>query len=164
MLSNELEPDGGIAFADAVKFVKVFVDPDTDGDGTPDNVDLDDDNDGMTDVWESDNGLDPLSAADAGLDPDGDGFSNLDEYICGTDPQDATARLETGNLTIDGSGVALTFNSVTGRLYDVEYKDDLTGDTWHSLTTNMSGTGGSLSVSDQGVNACRFYRIKVKLQ
>ena len=45
----------------------------------------DDDHDGMGDGWESENGLD-VSRDDGDEDPDLDGFSNLDEYLLGTDP------------------------------------------------------------------------------
>ena len=51
--------------------------PDNDGDGIGDLVDPDDDNDGMPDAWETANGFDPLSAADAEGDADGDGMSHL---------------------------------------------------------------------------------------
>lgn len=44
----------------------------------------DDDQDGMDDVWEGTQGLDP-TRDDAAEDADGDGFSNLDEYLLGTD-------------------------------------------------------------------------------
>lgn len=56
---------------------------DTNGDGTPDSTDDDDDGDGMTDVYENDNGLNPL-VDDAGLDKDGDGLTNLEEFNLGT--------------------------------------------------------------------------------
>lgn len=59
---------------------------DTDGDGIGNNKDLDDDNDGLPDQWERDNGLDPLDPNDALLDGDGDGLSNLGEYESGNDP------------------------------------------------------------------------------
>ena len=58
---------------------------DNDGDGIPDDVDLDDDNDGMPDIWETQYGLDPLHD-DAAQDLDGDGISNLAEYQQGSDP------------------------------------------------------------------------------
>ena len=60
---------------------------DTDGDGTGNNADLDDDNDGMPDAWELTYGLNPLNPADASADNDGDGVSNLNEYLQGTDPR-----------------------------------------------------------------------------
>jgi chitinase len=58
---------------------------DTDDDGLGNNADTDDDNDGMPDDWEVQYGLDPL-ADDALEDPDGDGASNLNEYLAGTEP------------------------------------------------------------------------------
>ncbi len=65
---------------------------DTDGDGVGDNADTDDDNDGMPDTWETENGLNPLDAADASLDPDGDGLTNLQEYQGGTNPNVSDAQ------------------------------------------------------------------------
>jgi len=61
---------------------------DSDGDEIGNNADLDDDNDGMPDVWETQFGLN-LLVDDASLDLDGDGVSNLDEYILGTNPTQA---------------------------------------------------------------------------
>jgi len=58
---------------------------DNDKDGVGNNADKDDDNDGMTDVWENKYGLDPLFN-DASEDADGDGVTNLEEFIDGTDP------------------------------------------------------------------------------
>jgi len=49
---------------------------------------LDTDGDGIPNQWELDHGLDPNNPADAWLDPDQDGFSNLTEYLLGTDLQD----------------------------------------------------------------------------
>jgi hypothetical protein len=59
---------------------------DTDGDEIGNNADTDDDNDGIPDVWEIDNGLDPLDAQDASLDPDNDGLTNLQEHLENKDP------------------------------------------------------------------------------
>ncbi|MBF0371662.1 MAG: DUF1566 domain-containing protein, partial [Magnetococcales bacterium] len=61
---------------------------DVDGDGTGDNADEDDDNDGMSDIFEETYGLDPLDSSDAEIDSDGDGDSNLDEFLHQSDPTD----------------------------------------------------------------------------
>lgn len=46
---------------------------------------LDNDQDGIPNQVEVDNGLDPESAADAALDKDGDGLTNLEDYELGTE-------------------------------------------------------------------------------
>lgn len=61
---------------------------DNDGDGTGDNADLDDDNDGMPDEFEVLYGLNPFDSADANEDLDGDGSTNLEEFLSNTDPTD----------------------------------------------------------------------------
>jgi len=73
--------------------------PDTDGDTLSDGDEInlygtlpnreDSDEDEIDDAYEVDNGLNALDPSDAALDLDGDGSSNLDEYLNGTDPNDA---------------------------------------------------------------------------
>lgn len=48
--------------------------------GTPPR---DGDGDGMPDPWEAAEGLDPRDAADRNGDADGDGYTNLEEYLNG---------------------------------------------------------------------------------
>jgi hypothetical protein len=66
-------------------------DTDSDGDETPDCIDTDDDNDGMPDDWEANYpGLGPL-VDDASGDLDEDGYTNIEEYTSGTEPNDETS-------------------------------------------------------------------------
>ncbi|GAA6135374.1 hypothetical protein NBRC116188_21640 [Oceaniserpentilla sp. 4NH20-0058] len=114
---------------------------DYDGDGIPYAVDgnnsgLEDaDNDGMSDLFEIKNGLNPLDASDANLDPDNDGRTNLEESLDGTNPraktsvltQDATlvasiATFETGAakmLLVDEELAVASTNNASVKLYDL---------------------------------------------
>ncbi len=65
---------------------------DTDGDLIGDNEDTDDDDDGILDYWEDLYGLNRTDATDAETDLDGDGYTNLQEFESGTDPQDADSK------------------------------------------------------------------------
>jgi hypothetical protein len=49
---------------------------------------VDTDGDGMGDIYETENGLDPFDAADKDTDLDGDGLSNFAEFELRTDPND----------------------------------------------------------------------------
>ncbi len=73
---------------------------DTDGDGIENNIDDDDDNDGLTDTAELTIGTNPLVT-----DTDNDGFSDFDEVSAGSDPIDASSMPVTadGDLNSDGT-------------------------------------------------------------
>ncbi len=69
-----------------------------DGDAQGDACDLDDDADGIPDDYESQYSfLDPLVGTDAALDYDGDGFTNLEEFLAGTDPEDPASNPDANN-------------------------------------------------------------------
>jgi hypothetical protein len=67
---------------------------DTDGDGTPDSDDLDDDNDGIPDTWEEQFQMNQKDPKDAEMDFDNDGFSSLLEYLSDSDPFDPNSNPE----------------------------------------------------------------------
>lgn len=56
----------------------------------------DTDGDGMPDLWELEYGLDPNSPDDKDLDLDGDGLTNYQEYLAGTNPR---------SIDTDGDGI-----------------------------------------------------------
>ncbi len=49
----------------------------------------DGDEDGMPDAWEKKHGLNPADASDNSSDADSDGYTNIEEYLNGTDPRAA---------------------------------------------------------------------------
>ncbi len=71
------------------------VEADFDGDGLADTNDPDDDNDGMSDEFETTWGFNPYDDGDADLDADGDHVSNTQEAADNTDPTDAADYLDT---------------------------------------------------------------------
>ncbi len=76
-----------LAIDDTVYVVSAAALGDNDRDGTPDYLDDDDDNDGMSDEWEIEHGLDPTDAKDADEDLDGDSFTNLEEFFGKSSPR-----------------------------------------------------------------------------
>jgi hypothetical protein len=52
----------------------------------------DTDSDGMPDVWENSNGLNPNNSSDNIEDTDGDGYTNIEEYLNGTEAINVTAE------------------------------------------------------------------------
>ncbi len=91
-----------------VDYVKVYSSNaamDNDGDGIPDHLDPDDDNDLMPDDWEMAHALDRFDPSDgdpfeinSATDPDGDGNGNVHEYFNQSDPRDGDAHLCPNNL------------------------------------------------------------------
>jgi PKD repeat protein/uncharacterized membrane protein len=67
-----------------VDIIEMF--SDFDNDNLPDDIDLDDDNDGLPDIWEKKYGLTITDPSDANIDTDDDDLNNLEEYLHQTDP------------------------------------------------------------------------------
>jgi len=51
--------------------------------------------------------------------------------------------------------------TVPGKVYRVDYKDDLKETAWHILAPESTATGESLVITDPIVQSQRFYRIVV---
>ncbi len=96
------------------------------------NAAVDTDNDGIPDAWEAAHQLNALFSGDAGLDPDGDGLSNLQEFLAGTNPNDPQSKLEL-LWNVSPASLALRFQAAPGKAYRIEYCDSLDSDGWFRL-------------------------------
>jgi hypothetical protein len=104
---------------------------DTDGDGIPNGEDLDDDGDGMTDVFENTYlGLNPLDLMDAGEDPDNDGLTNLEEFNKdpGLDPNDPDTDGDGIDDGLDNVPLISSNNCTGGTAADAIFTDVVTTD------------------------------------
>ncbi len=129
------------------------------------------DQDGIPDIWEVANQLDPTSAADAQLDPDLDGLTNAGEYALGTNPTVAdmgpaiTISRVGGNFALTFIATAATGTGYSGitRYYDVETSTTL--NSWAGLSnyTGIIGAGQTVTFTQSPVSGPRFYRLKVRL-
>jgi hypothetical protein len=93
--------------------------------------------DGWSDIWQAayGTGLDPTA------DNDGDGRTNSEEYVDGTDPFDpASKRPETSVEKASGGQLRFTWPSVIGKSYRLEVSFD-SGTTWNALGAPVVGTG-----------------------
>ncbi|HKX61987.1 MAG TPA: lamin tail domain-containing protein, partial [Verrucomicrobiae bacterium] len=90
------------------------------------------DGDGIPDVVETALGLNPNSGADGAGDLDGDKMVNRDEYLAGTDPQNASSYLKVEQTTVPGT-VTISVAAIANRSYTVQYSDDLSSGLWNKL-------------------------------
>ena len=121
---------------------------------------VDSDNDGMPDDFENANGLDD-SVNDAALDKDHDGWSNLDEYLAGTDPQSAADYFRAMSVTRSGNNVVVKFRSAPGRVYQIEESSSLTAGGWTIRFPAMAANNNELSVTIPINGARSFFRAKL---
>lgn len=132
----------------------------------------DSDADGLRDWWEQQYALDPNSAtgANGGAgDADGDGVSNRNEFIAGTDPRNATAVYPAITITQVSAGVrTLRFSTMRDRTYRIHYTNLLGTQAFAPIAQTFAGTGGEVTWTDDGsqtggASPNRFYKLEVIL-
>ncbi len=138
-------------------------DIDSDGLGNPCDPDMD--GDGLPNEWEILFALDPGSTNSvhgATGDPDFDMYSNWEEFVADTQPNNYTSLLLITSFEL-GDTNRIGAPTVTGRVYSLEYL--LESDWFESPgQTNRPGTGSELIFEDVPALNTRSYRLRVGKQ
>jgi hypothetical protein len=127
--------------------------------------------DGIPDTWWSQNNI-PANERVASADRDGDGLTNMQEYVLGSNPNDASSGFPPVSVESTGDTFRVTFPTVAGRRYTVLGRGDLTTGSWNQVTNLQGGQSNPVTGDDTiktvtetglGTTGARFYRIQVEL-
>ena len=95
-------------------------------------------------------------------DPDGDGFSNYQEFIAGTNPLDATSHLQLNLVppTFGTNALLLMLNAVSNKSYTIQCRSNLVSNTWQKFQDIPTAASNSvLQLPVNPTNASQFFRL-----
>ena len=129
--------------------------------------------DGIPNGWKQQHGLDPLDPTVANADPDGDGFSNLQEFLAGTDPTNSASTFRIISILPEGNDVLITWSVVTNKTYVVQVATNaVDGSSYTNAYMDLATVIVPLSPLITQTNyldigavtngASRFYRIRLE--
>ncbi len=97
---------------------------------------------------------------------DGDGVTDLQEFLAGTDPTNRGSVLRVMTLTcVNGGGAAILWSAVAGRTYCLQFKDNVEAGDWTDLPGDVvavTATGSKIDTTPAGADR-RFYRVLLLL-
>lgn len=125
-----------------------------------DQITLDSDGDGMSDAWEEHYGL-PADRDNSKDDRDRDGLTDLQELRLGLNPISDSSRFAAaaGNVQGDPSSIDITWDSVPGVSYVIEWSPDL-GQKFEALGGSRVADSSSTTVRITKSGPTGFFRVR----
>ena len=118
----------------------------------------------LPDSWETLYGFGPGNPALRDADVDGDGATNGEEFLAGTDPTNAASVLRVTIPSIVG-GAQISFGAISNRTYSVLYRDTPGGSPWNKLADIPARAINRVETFlDPDWTTNRFYRAVVPWQ
>ena len=122
---------------------------------------LDLNNNGISDIWEV---MYNAQGANPDLDSDGDGLTNLQEAIAGTNPFDSRSVPRIASLTVTTNGVVAIMPGSLGKYYQLQGSEILCGSAATNWTTEASlvaRTNAMVTLKAPADRTSKFFRIIV---
>ena len=91
-----------------------------------------------------------------------DGVSDLAESIAGTDANDRSDYFQIGAVAPQTEGLAISFEGVAGRVYEVEFSKDLTPGSWQTVGSQFADESATVEIIDNRTQELQgYYRARV---
>ena len=113
---------------------------------------------GISDIWEwfyNAYGINPNG------DPDGDGFSNLQEAIAGTNPFDSNSYPHIPIVFSSPTNFSVTMPCALGKLYQLQSITNLSGTNWVEETNVEAVSGTNVTLTVPTTSEMKFYRVAI---
>jgi hypothetical protein len=104
----------------------------------------------------------PYQSNPNSADSDADGAGDWAEAAAGTNPTNSGDYLRITSVN-QGSGQVIRWASVNGKLYDVEFAGTIQPFT-NTAADNVNASGSSTAITNPGVSASGFYRVRLEPQ
>ena len=123
----------------------------------------DSDGDGMPDAYENQYplALNPNNPGDGALDYDGDGLTNFQEFLAGTNPQSAASRLFITGSFESTNSIRLQFNAVSNVTYNFQSRVSLSTGSWIQLANVPAALSNRSITITNTATPMKFYRVVV---
>jgi hypothetical protein len=125
--------------------------------------------DGIPNGWKQQHGLDPFDPNLGSEDADGDGMSNLQEYLAGTDPTNSASVFRITSIAQVGTNMLVTWTMGSGKTnalqrtagtVDGSYATNNFADVF-TVTNTVGATTNYLDVGAAISAPTRYYRVRL---